>query len=131
MNKVFLIGNLTRDVELATTSSGTSVARFSIAVQRRFANADGEREADFFNVVVWRGQAENCSKYLSKGSKVAVEGRLQNGSYEAQDGTTRYTTDVVAEQVEFVGRKKSDNGDSGEDIPEGLTPVKDDDTLPF
>lgn len=130
MNKVFLIGNLTRDVELATTSSGTSVARFSIAVQRRFANADGEREADFFNVVVWRGQAENCSKYLSKGSKVAVEGRLQNGSYEAQDGTTRYTTDVVAEQVEFVGRKKSDNGDSGEDIPEGLTPVEDN-TLPF
>lgn len=130
MNKVFLIGNLTKDVELATTSSGTSVARFSIAVQRRFANADGEREADFFNVVVWRGQAENCSKYLSKGSKVAVEGRLQNGSYEAQDGTTRYTTDVVAEQVEFVGRKKSDNGDSGEGIPEGLTPV-DDDKLPF
>lgn len=130
MNKVFLIGNLTRDVELATTSSGTSVARFSIAVQRRFANADGEREVDFFNVVVWRGQAENCSKYLSKGSKVAVEGRLQNGSYEAQDGTTRRTTDVVAEQVEFVGRKKSDNGDSGEGTPEELTPVEDD-TLPF
>lgn len=130
MNKVFLIGNLTRDVELATTSSGTSVARFSIAVQRRYANADGERGVDYFNIVVWRGQAENCSKYLSKGSKVAVEGRLQNGSYEAQDGTTRHTTDVVAEQVEFVGRKKSDNGDSGEGIPEDLQPVEDD-NLPF
>lgn len=106
MNKVILTGNLTRDVELATTQSGISVARFTIAVQRRFANADGEREADFINIVVWRGQAENCNKYLQKGSKCAVVGSLQTRSYDADDGSKRYVTEVVAESVEFIGNKK-------------------------
>lgn len=127
MNKVFLTGNLTKDVELATTQSGISVARFTIAVQRRFANADGEREADFINIVVWRGQAENCNKYLQKGSKCAVVGSLQTRSYDADDGTKRYVTEVVAEQVEFIGAKR--DGESSGEQPE-LTPV-DDDTLPF
>lgn len=126
MNKVILTGNLTRDVELATTQSGISVARFTIAVQRRFANADGEREADFINIVVWRGQAENCNKYLQKGSKCAVVGSLQTRSYDADDGSKRYVTEVVAESVEFIGNKK--DGDT-EEQPE-RTPI-DDDKLPF
>lgn len=134
MNKVILIGNLTRDPELSTTNNGVSVCRFSIAVQRRFASAEGGNQADFFNIVVWRGQADNCHKFLKKGSKCAVVGRLQNSSYEAQDGTKRYTTDVVAEEVEFLGTKPTD----GDVFPKGdvnggtsdLEPI-DDDSLPF
>ena len=81
MNKVMLIGNLTRDPELSTTNSGVSVCRFSIAVQRSFRNNEGEREADFFNIVVWRGLADNCHKFLKKGSKCCVIGRIQNGIF--------------------------------------------------
>ena len=127
MNKVILTGNLTKDVELSETNSGIKVARFALAVQRRFANADGEREADFINIIVWRTQAENCHKYLKKGSKAAVIGTLQTRNYEADDGTKRYVTEVVAEQVEFIGAKR--DGESSGEQPE-LTPV-DDDTLPF
>lgn len=141
MNKVVLIGNLTRDPELQTTNGGVSVCRFSLAVQRRFANSDGEREADFINITVWRNQAENCHKYLKKGSKCAVVGRIQTSSYDAPDGSKRYTTDVVADEVEFIGSR---NGGDGE----GYTPSEnagkaetkkqtaeleeiDDDSLPF
>ena len=137
MNKVILIGNLTRDPELATTNSGVSVCRFSIAVQRRFQNAEGEREADFFNIVVWRAQAENCHKFLKKGSKCAVTGRLQNSSYETNDGSKRYTTEIVADEVEFLGAKPEGTGDA---MPKAsapkkatteLVPIDDDDSLPF
>ena len=136
MNKVFLIGNLTRDPELSTTNSGISVCRISIAVSRRFANADGSRETDFFNVVAWRAIAENCAKYLKKGSKIAVMGSIQNHSYEGTDGTKRYTTDITAEEIEFLSTK----GDAVEGVagasmstPDtGLQPIDDDDnTLPF
>lgn len=134
MNKVYLIGNLTRDPELSTTNSGVSVCRFSIAVQRRFGSGENGPQADFFNIVVWRGQAENCHKFLKKGSKCAVVGRLQNSSYEAQDGTKRYTTDIVAEEVEFLGSRPTDGTDS---FPKAdangsaeLEPI-DDDSLPF
>ena len=135
MNKVFLIGNLTRDPELSTTNSGISVCRISIAVSRRFANADGSRETDFFNVVAWRAIAENCAKYLKKGSKIAVMGSIQNRSYEGTDGTKRYTTDITAEEIEFLSTKgdetASDNGMSHEPDT-GLQPIDDDDnTLPF
>ena len=82
MNKVFLIGNLTRDPELSTTNSGISVCRISIAVSRRFANADGSRETDFFNVTAWRGTADNCAKFLKKGNKIAVSGSIQTRNYE-------------------------------------------------
>ena len=126
MNKVMLIGNLTRDPELNTTNSGVSVCRFSLAVPRRFANADNGPQADFFNIVVWRGQADNCKKYLSKGSKCCVVGRIQTRSYDNDEGEKRYVTEVVADEVEFLGTKKQD-GDN--DKPE-LTPV-DDDGLPF
>ncbi len=132
MNKVILIGNLTKDPELTTTNSGISVARFTLAVSRRVSSG-GDREADFINIVVWRAQAENCAKYLRKGSKAAVVGRIQVGSYDAQDGTKRYTTDVVAEEVEFIGsRSGSDSAPmpKSNDEVSDLTPI-DDDTLPF
>ena len=110
MNKVILVGNLTRDPELSETPSGVAVCRFAIAVSRDYANAEGERETDFFNITVWRGRAENCGKYLKKGNKVAVIGSLQNRSYEDKDGVKRTLTDVVANEVEFLTPK----GNSGE-----------------
>ena len=132
MNRVYLIGNLTRDPELATTTSGVSVCRFSLAVQRRFSNAEGEREADFFNVVVWRAQGENCHKYLKKGSKCAVVGSLQNRSYDANDGTKRTITEIVADEVEFLTTKSAADSDRPADRKEvsELEPI-DDDSLPF
>jgi len=104
MNKVVLIGRLTRDPELRYTGSNTPDATFSLAVNRNFSNQNGEREADFINIVVWRKQAENVKKYCTKGSLVAVEGRIQTGSYE-KDGQRVYTTDVVADSVQFLESK--------------------------
>ncbi len=135
MNKVILIGNLTKDPELATTNSGISVCRFTLAVTRNFANAEGEREADFLDIIVWRGQAENCHKYLRKGSKCAVVGSIQKRSYDAQDGTKRYVTEIIAETVEFLNSRNSNGGDSQEKVEDKkevaeLEPI-DDDTLPF
>ena len=138
MNKVYLIGNLTRDPELSETSTGVPFCRFSIAVNRAFAGADGNREADFFNITVWRNQAENCGKYLKKGSKIAIVGSLQNRTYEDKEGVKRTVTDIVASEVEFLSSGSSrENG--GEDVgeiptkrvPPVLTPVEDDDKLPF
>ena len=113
MNKVILVGNLTRDPELTETPSGVAVCRFAIAVSRDYASADGTRETDFFNITVWRGRAENCGKYLKKGNKVAIVGSLQNRSYEDKDGIKRNVTDVVANEVEFLTPKsaQSDSGD--------------------
>lgn len=133
MNKVILIGNLARDPELATTNSGISVCRFPLAVPRNFSNSEGERETDFLNIIVWRGQAENCHKYLKKGSKCAVVGSVQTRSYDAQDGTKRYVTEIVAESVEFLSSRNSgDNQEKVEDKKEvtELEPI-DDDSLPF
>lgn len=131
MNKVFLIGNLTRDPELSTTSSGVSLCRLSLAVSRRFANADGTRETDFFNITVWRNDAENCSKYLNKGSKIAVVGSLQNRTYEV-DGVKRYATDIVASEIEFLNSRSSGDSATKDDAEpvSDLRPV-DDDSLPF
>ena len=112
MNKVFLIGRLTRDPELRYTGNNTAVATFSIAVNRNFSNAQGEREADFINIVVWRKQAENVKNYLSQGSQVAIDGRIQTRSYDGQDGQKRYVTEVVADNVEFLGTKNSSNAGS-------------------
>ena len=105
MNKVILIGNLTRDPELTETPSGVAVCRFSIAVSRDYAGPDGNRETDFFNITVWRGRAENCGKYLKKGNKVAVVGSLQTRSYEDKDGIKRNVTDIIASEVEFLSPK--------------------------
>ncbi len=105
MNKVILIGRLTRDPELRMTQSGIASTNFSIAVQRNYTNQNGERDADFINCVAWRRQAENISKYCSKGSQVAVEGRIQTRSYDAEDGNKRYVTEVIADNVTFLGSK--------------------------
>ncbi len=105
MNKVILIGRLTKDPELKTIGSGVATVAFSIAVQRSFTNQNGEREADFINCVAWRRQAENISKYCTKGTQVAVEGRIQTRSYDAQDGTKRYVTEVICDNVTFLGSK--------------------------
>ena len=144
MNKVILVGNLTRDPELITTSNGVSLCRFSLAVQRRFAGSDGEREADFVNIVVWRAQADNCYKYLKKGSKCGVVGSLQTRSYDAQDGTKRTVTEVVVDEVEFASSKGPSNSEDSvmleeesgskstgkNDVVNKFEPI-DDDNLPF
>ena len=107
MNTVVLIGNLARDPELRYTNNGKAVANLTVAVNRGFGK---DNEADFIRVVVWEKQAENCANYLAKGRKVAVEGRLQVSSYEAKDGSTRYSTDVVARVVEFLGGGDGSSG---------------------
>ncbi|MBA4494093.1 single-stranded DNA-binding protein [Paenactinomyces guangxiensis] len=110
LNRVVLIGRLTRDPELRYTASGVAVAQFTLAVNRRFTNQQGEREADFINIVTWRNLAENCANYLKKGSLVGLEGRLQTGKYENQEGRTVYTTDVVADDVRFLeSRNRSES----------------------
>ncbi len=139
MNKVYLIGNLTRDPELSETNTGISVCRFAIAVNRNYSGSDGERQTDFFNITVWRNNAENCGRYLKKGSKVAVVGSLQNRSYEDKDGIKRNVTDIVASEVEFLSSKSASDGQDEEFKPHressGKKPelevMVDDDTLPF
>ena len=109
LNRIVLIGRLTADPELRYTKSGIAVASFTLAVDRRYKNADGERETDFIDIVVWRQQAENCSNYLSKGKLCAVDGSLQIRTYEAKDGTKRKAVEVVAEDVRFLSPKSSDS----------------------
>lgn len=118
MNKVFLIGRLTRDPELRYTSSNIAVATFSIAVDRNFLNAAGEREADFINIVVWRKQAENVKNYMHKGSQVAIDGRIQTRSYDDTDGKKRYVTEVVADNVQFLDSKGSRDASVPTSAPE-------------
>ena len=105
MNKVLLVGRLTRDPELRTTPSGMAVTRFTIAVSQNFTNKNGERGADFINCSAWGRQADNISKYCRKGTMVSAEGRIRTSSYDAQDGTKRYTTEVVCENVNFLSPK--------------------------
>ena len=105
MNRIFLIGNLTADPEVRQTGGGVSVCTFSVAVSRRFANQNGERETDFIPVVVWRALADNCGKYLAKGRKVAVAGVLQTRRYEDRQGNKRTAFEVVADDVEFLTPK--------------------------
>ena len=118
MNKVFFIGRLTRDPELRYTSSNIAVATFSIAVDRNFSNAAGEREADFINIVVWRKQAENVKNYMHKGSQVAIDGRIQTRSYDDTDGKKRYVTEVVADNVQFLDSKGSRDASVPTSAPE-------------
>ena len=112
MNKVFLIGNLTRDPELSETQSGIPVCRFGIAVNRRSGSADGERKADFYNVTAWRGLGETVARYAKKGNKVAVLGNIELRTYEDRDGVERMAVDVIASDVEFLTPKgASDDSD--------------------
>ena len=105
INSVVLVGRLTKDCELRYTPNGTAVASFTLAVDRGRKNEQGEKETDFINCVVWAKQAENCANYTHKGSLVAVEGRLQVRTYDAKDGTKRWVTEVVAENVRFLDKK--------------------------
>ena len=110
MNKVILIGNLTKPPELRTTGSGTSICTFSIAVNRKYRAQDGSQSTDFVEIVVERKLAENCARWLDKGKKVAVMGELQTRSYEAKDGSRRHVTEIVADEVEFLTPKQDANG---------------------
>lgn len=134
MNKVILIGNLTRDPDYGETQSGISFCNFSIAVNRPYNDSNGERQTDFFNIKTWRGQADNCAKYLRKGSKVGVVGSLQTRTYEDNDGNKRNVTEIVANEVEFLSSaNKSDDSDettrAQRNRPE-LEPIDDGD-IPF
>ncbi len=149
MNKVVLIGRLTKDPELKfTPGSGTAVATFTLAVDRRFSK-DGQREADFIPIVVWGKQAESTANYMSKGKLMGVSGRIQTRSYDAKDGTKRYVTEVVAEEVQFLewgdGNKnnfrqndngfenygKTPRGGYGENYGEDITPIDEEGEIPF
>ena len=130
MNKVILIGRLTRDPELRYTGSNTPVATFSLAVNRSFTNQNGEREADFINCVVWRKLAETVKNYLSQGSQVAVEGRIQTRNYDDQNGQRRYVTEVVVENIDFVGTRR-DNSQSTQQPSFNSQPSTPDVTTPY
>ena len=122
MNRVLIIGNLTRDPEMRSTQSGVAVCNFSIAVNRRFRNPQtGQQETDFLNVIAWRQLAELCSKYLAKGRKVAVTGSIQTRTYEAKDGSKRTAWDIVADEVEFLTPQAQKSGGFGAppDAPAG------------
>ncbi|MBQ8892462.1 MAG: single-stranded DNA-binding protein [Bacilli bacterium] len=130
MNKVFLIGRLTRDPDLRYGSSNNAIMRASLAVDRTFTNQSGEREADFVSIVAFGNRAETMKKYLTKGSQIAVSGRIQTGSYDDKDGKRVYTTDVVIDEFQFLDSRNSRQGDmpsqpadSSNSSPEsGLTP---------
>lgn len=139
MNRLTIIGNLTRDPESRTTNDGTFVCNFTVAVNRRKTNNNQQPEADFFKVAAWRQLGENCQKYLAKGRKVAVVGPVTVQTYQAQDGTTKANMNVQAIDVEFLSSSK-ENADSAPAetapastaVPEGFTPAAvPDDELPF
>jgi single-strand DNA-binding protein len=114
MNRVVLVGRLTKDPELRYTPSGVAIATFTLAVNRAFTNQQGEREADFINCVVWRKPAENVANFLKKGSLAGVDGRVQTRNYEGQDGKRVYVTEVLAESVQFLEpRSANNNNDRG------------------
>ena len=128
MNKFFGIGNLTKDVDLRTTQSGKSVASFTIAVNRRFKDKEGEKQTDFFSIIAWGQLGEMCGRYLAKGKKVAVVGELQTRSYENKQGVKRYVTEIVADEVEFLSPREIAQADST--VPEGFVEIEDS-QLPF
>lgn len=130
MNKAILIGNLTKDPELKTTQSGLSVCRFTIAVNRKFKDAQGNQVTDFIPIITWRELAENCAKHLAKGRKAAVVGEIQTRSYDAQDGTKRYVTEIIASEVDFLTPKQDTQQEAGFNSASDFMPI-DDEALPF
>ncbi|MDE5721996.1 MAG: single-stranded DNA-binding protein [Clostridia bacterium] len=128
MNKVFLIGNLTKDPELTETSAGVALCRFSIAVNRSYVGANNERKTDFFNCVAWRGLGENIAKYTSKGDKVAVNGSFEQDNYEDAQGVKRTSYTLVVRDIEFL---TSHNSQSDKDVDKKLQPVTEDTDIPF
>lgn len=140
MNKVFLIGNLTRDPELRETPSGVAMCRFAIAVQRPYSSQDGERQADFFECTAWRGLGETISRYTKKGNKVAVSGSIQLRNYEDNQGVRRTAVDIIVQDCEFLTPKSNGEGfDDVADAPRSSAPKKkptlqamdDDGDIPF
>lgn len=130
MNKCWLIGNICAKPEAHTTQGGINRSTFKIAVQRRFKNADGDYDADFLTVIAWRQTADFCNKYLDKGRKVAVEGSIQTRSYDAQDGSKRFVTEIIADHVEALTRAE----DAPREAPkpaQDFQEVEDDPELPF
>ena len=110
INRVVLVGRLTRDPELRYTTNNIANLRFTVAVNRQFSNQNGERQADFISCVAWRAQAENMARFLKKGSLIGVDGRIETGSYQGQDGQMRYTTDVIADSVQFLEPRSAQGG---------------------
>lgn len=141
MNKVFLIGNLTRDPERTETSNGIAVCRFSIAVSRSYTGADGERKTDFFNCVAWRGLGETVARYVKKGNKIAVSGSIELHNYDDNEGVKRTVVEIVVQDVEFLTPKQSENDDCGGRVQGNngkskarkpqLQTFDDDDDIPF
>lgn len=130
LNRIILIGRLTRDPELRYTPNGVAVSSFTVAVDRPFTNQQGERETDFIDVVVWRKLAETCANHLGKGRLVAVEGMLQIRSYETPEGQRRKVAEVIADNVRFLDKPKEARLDvppAGDAVPEDQTP----DEVPF
>lgn len=119
MNKALLVGRITTKPELRTTSSGIPFTRFSVAINRPFTN-NGERTADFINILVWRKQAENVCNFLDKGSQVAIEGRIKTGSYTDKDGNNRTSFEVVADNVQFLDSKSQRSNESQIPISDGV-----------
>ena len=136
MNKCFIVGNLTRDPDSRITSSGINVTSFTVAVNRR-RRVEGQPEADFFRVTAWRALGENCQKYLAKGRKVAVTGSISVSTYQGNDGATRATLELTADDVEFLTPKgeaaaaPSDGGYAPAAVPPGYEVVDDEGDLPF
>lgn len=132
MNKAILVGRLTRDPELKTTASGTNVCSFSIAVNRRYKNAEGNYDADFINCTAWRQTAEFVSKYFTKGRMIGVVGSIQTRNYDDKDGKKVYVTEVAADEVYFV-ESKGDNNNNTAPVADvnAFAPVDDTDELPF
>lgn len=135
LNKVILIGRLTKDPELKYTPSGVAVASFTLACDRTFTNKEGQKEADFIPIVVWRKQAENCANYLNKGRLVAIEGRIQVRTYD-KEGQRRWVTEVVANSVQFLPDGKgngnnSNNNGNGDGFGFGNEINFSDDEIPF
>lgn len=133
-NKIFLTGNLTKDTQLTTSANGTSFTKFDLAVKRNRPNANGEFETDYFTIITFGKLAENCNKYLKKGSKALVSGSVQNRSYEAQDGTKRYVTEIIANEVEFLSSNQGSQNQKPQQTVQQveMTPIDiDDQSLPF
>ena len=151
MNQVQLVGNITRDPEYRTLQSGVTCCQFTVACQRRFKNANGGYDADFINCVAWRQTADFIHRYFIKGNKIGLTGTLQTRSYDAQDGSKRFVTEVLVENVEFVAPRSDGGGSYGQPSPppahaqpqqrneqqrmdlasQGFQEVDDDDELPF
>lgn len=136
MNKSILIGRLTKAPELRTTQSGVSVASFTVAVNRRFKNADGGYDADFINCIAWRQQAEFICRYFDKGDMIGIVGSIQTRNYDNKEGQKVYVTEVVVEEVHFCGGKSNNNNSDMPTVPnisnkEGFVPMPGDDDLPF